>query len=100
MFMSNEIKLFRLYSGEELIANLSILENGNYMAKDITVIFPTQSNSLGLAPFMPYSKIAETGIEVRAKDILFITEPVVDLEARYREMHGMVMAPPAKRIIL
>jgi len=98
--MENEIKLFRLYTGEELIARLSKTESGDYFAQDVTVLIPTQSNSLGLAPFMPYSKITETGTEFRQKDVMFITEPVSELEAQYKNMHGQVMAPPEKKIII
>ena len=98
--MHNEIKLFRLYTGEELIARLTTMENGDYLVRDVTVLIPTQSNSLGLAPFMPYTKIAETGIEIRAKDIMFITEPVSELEAQYKTIHGQVLTPPEKKIIL
>lgn len=98
--MENEIKLFRLYTGEELIARLTKMENGDYFAEDITVLIPTQSNSLGLAPFMPYSKIEDTGVELKAKDIMFITEPVGQLEAQYKTIHGQVLAPPEKKIIL
>jgi len=98
--MENEIKLFRLNSGEELIARLTTTEDGLYFAEDITVLIPTQANSLGLAPFMPYSKIGETGIGFKATDIMFITEPVAELEAQYKNMHGQVMTPPEKKIII
>jgi hypothetical protein len=98
--MENEIKLFRLYTGEELIARLTKTESGDYFAKDITVLIPTQSNSLGLAPFMPYSKIGDTGVDLRAKDVMFITEPVGELESQYKSIHGQVMTPPEKKIII
>lgn len=98
--MENQIKLFRLYSGEELIARLTSTENGNYFARDITVLIPTQSNSLGLAPFMPYSTISETGTEFNAKDVMFITEPIEDLARQYRSIHGQLVTPPQKKIII
>ena len=98
--MENEIKLFRLYTGEELIARLTKTESGDYFAQDITVLIPTQSNSLGLAPFMPYSKIGNTGIEFKAKDVMFITEPVGELESQYKNIHGQLVTPPEKKIIL
>lgn len=98
--MENEIKLFRLYTGEELIARLTQTESGDFIAEDITILIPTQSNSLGLAPFMPYSKIDETGVELKAKDVMFITEPVDDLANQYRNIHGQVLAPPEKKLIL
>ena len=98
--MDNEIKLFRLYTGEELIARLTKIESGDYFAKDITVLIPTQSNSLGLAPFMPYSTISETGVEFRSKDVMFITEPVGELEAQYKNIHGQLVTPPQKKIII
>ena len=98
--MENEIKLFRLYTGEELIARLTLMENGDYFARNLTILIPTQSNSLGLAPFMPYTTIAETGVELKAKDVMFITSPVSELSDRYKEIHGDLITPPEKRIIL
>jgi hypothetical protein len=98
--MDNEIKLVRLTSGEELITRLAKTTEGDWVAKDITVLIPTQSNSLGLAPFMPYTKITEEGVTLRDKDIMFITEPVEELTARYNEIHGNIVTPPSKKIII
>jgi hypothetical protein len=97
--MSN-IKLLRLNSGEELIASITENESGDYLAKDITVLIPTQSNTLGLAPFMPYSIIPEVGITFKEKDIMFFTKPIDDLLTKYNEMFKKIVTPPEKRIIL
>jgi hypothetical protein len=96
--MSN-IKLFRLNSGEELIGAVTIKGDGDYFVKDITVLIPTQANSLGLAPFMPYSQIPETGITFKEKDVMFFTEPVEELASKYREMYTKIVTPAQKKII-
>jgi len=49
---------------------------------------------------MPYSKISDTGVEFKAKDVMFITEPVGELEAQYKSIHGQVVTPPEKKIII
>lgn len=98
--MQDEIKLIRLTSGEELIGKFSEVDDKVLLGKNLTVLIPTQSNSLGLAPYMPYTTIDMTGIELRLKDIMFMLDPIEELKNRYKEIHGDLLLPEQKRIIL
>lgn len=98
--MENQIKLFRLCTGEELIGKMTKMNNSHYFVRDITILIPTQSNSLGLAPFMPYAKTDESGVVFHEKDIMFMLDPIDDLANRYKEIHGDLLIPSEKKIIL
>jgi len=97
-----EITLVRLRSGEELIAKVTSLnlDDLSVTLKDVTVLLPTQTNSLALAPFMPYTKIDESGVVIPFSEIMFSLEPVDDLVNRYKEIHGDLITPPEKRIVV
>lgn len=95
------IKLIRLRSGEELIAKIAKTSDESIVTlKDVTILIPTQSNSLGLAPFMPYTKIEESGVDIPMSEIIFTLDPVDELLNRYKEIHGSLITPPEKRVIL
>ena len=98
--MVGQIKLIRLRTGEELIAK--IVGRGDNIANltNVTILLPTQSNSLALTPFMPYTTIDSTGVDIDISDIMFTLDPVEDLINRYKEIHGDLITPPEKRIVL
>ena len=93
--MSN-VNVLRLSTGEELIATVDNVETtstrGNvYELSDIAILIPTESNSLGLAPFMNYTEATTRGISVAEKDVMFVTEPVEGLLQQYQNMFSKVM---------
>lgn len=98
--MVGQIKLIRLRTGEEIIAKVVKLEEDLITLEKVTILLPTQTNSLALAPFMPYTKIDDTGVDMSMWDVMFTLDPVDDLLSRYKEIHGDLITPPEKRIVL
>ena len=63
------IKLIRLTSGEEIIAEQEDVPNStNILIKDAIVLIPAGEGKIGIMPFMPYTK-ANKGLELRGQDI-------------------------------
>jgi len=91
------VQIVRLSTGEELIAQVSETAVGIKLI-DCAILIPTQQNSLGLAPFMAYSD-ASKGFEVTWKDVMFIVNPVKDLENQYNQMFGKLLTPEKKIIV-
>jgi len=95
--MSSETKIMRLTTGEELICTVttdSTSSRGNvYKLTDIAILIPTESNQLGLAPFVPYSTASTKGVEIAEKDVMFVTEPIEDLKKQYQNMFSKIMTP-------
>jgi len=95
--MSPETKIMRLSTGEELICTVTSETTSSrgtvYHMTDIAILIPTEQNSLGLAPFVPYSTASTNGIELAEKDVMFVTDPVEDLKKQYQNMFSKVMTP-------
>lgn len=93
-----DIKIIRLSTGEELISTVEKTHLGLKLT-DCAILIPTQQNSLGLAPFMAYSKAGETGMTIPESFVMFMVDPVDDLKAQYQNMFSKVITPN-KKIIL
>lgn len=93
----SSIKIIRLSTGEELIADVEKTSD-SYVLKDVAILIPTQQNSLGLAPFMAYSE-ASKGMTVANQFVMFEVDPVQDLKNQYQQMFSKVMTPESKLII-
>jgi len=88
--MSN-IKIVRLTSGEELVAEVITQQDG-YVLSDIAILIPTQANTLGLSPFMSYA-VMKDGIFFKDEHIVFMVEPIAGLLDQYKSMFGKVITP-------
>lgn len=97
--MSDNIKIVRLSTGEELLTTVAdTFTPGKVKLVDVAILIPTQSNSLGLAPFMAYSD-AKDGFEVDEKFIMFTVEPVDGLKKQYQNMFSKIITPAEQKII-
>jgi hypothetical protein len=97
MSSSSEVKIMRLTTGEELICDTTTEVTSSrgtvYKIRDIAILIPTESNSLGLAPFVPYSTASAYGVEIAEKDVMFVTDPIDDLKKQYQNMFSKLMTP-------
>lgn len=97
--MSDNIKIVRLTTGEELIATVTeTMDESKVTLSDVAILIPTQSNSLGLAPFMAYSNAAD-GLNVSMQYIMFIVDPVDGLKKQYQNMFSKIITPAEQKII-
>ena len=90
------IKIIRLNSGEELIAETSITD-GVYTLKDVSIIIPTE-NGIGLMDFMAYSTVPEKGLEIKSEFVAFTSEPVEGLRKQYQQAYSKIITPDQKLI--
>ena len=91
------IKLIRLTSGEEIIADVTEAAAGGYHIEDVSIILPTE-NGIGLADLMPYSKMNEQKTFIKESSVLFVTEPVDGLAEQYKSIHSKIVTPTRKII--
>ncbi len=88
------IKLMRLVSGEEIIAEVSNSSKDGYTVKDAIVMIPAGEGKIGIMPWMPYTK-ANKGLTVRKQDIMFMVEPVEDLVNQFKQSRSGIVTAPA-----
>jgi len=94
-------QIIRLQSGEELVANVEDLHNGAFKLTNVTILLPTQSGSIQLAPFMPYAKL-EDGLVVDGSKIFFKVYPHADLAEYHASLfkeESAIYAPEKKIIV-
>jgi len=88
-----KIKLLRLVSGEEVIAEITNSNEDSYQIKDAIVMIPAGEGKLGFMPWMPYTKAAE-GVSIRKQDVMFVIEPIEDLVDQFRTARSGIQTPP------
>lgn len=99
--MSDNIKIIRLSTGEELLATVNeSIGSKNFRLTDIAILIPTQQNSLGLAPFMAYSNASDGGFEISPQFVMFMVDPVDGLKKQYQNMFSKIITPATPKVIL
>ena len=90
--MENETKIVRLTSHEEIIGRVTTTDTG-VTIKDPLILIPTQQKSLALAPWMPYTTVAEDGIEIDSDRIMFIVNPHDELAKEHMSAISGLVVP-------
>lgn len=96
----SDLKVIRLTTGEELLAEIATIDGAFYRLMNIAILYPTQSGNLGLAPFMGYADLSE-GLDLDPKDVMFIAPPIEGLMAQHDKMFpkSQILTPSQKIIV-
>ena len=78
------IRIFRLVSGEEIVAEYSKIYEDTYILKNCAIIIPGGRGSIALSPWMPYAE-SDNGIEIPTRSITFSIEPHEALLEEYTD---------------
>jgi len=92
-----EIKLLRLTSGEEIIAEISHSSH-TISVYDPIIMIPAGEGRIGFMPWMPYTS-AKDGLVLRKQDIMFMIDPIQDLIDQFKSARSGIVTPP-KGVIL
>lgn len=94
----NAVKIIRLMSGEEIIANTTETTD-TILLKDASVLIPSPEGKLLLAKWLPYANI-ENGITIEKKHIVFVVDPQKELTEHFTTvMVNNLVIPGNKKII-
>ena len=91
--MSENIKLLRLTSGEEIIAEVDTSDGNQVEIKDAIIMIPAGEGKIGFMPFKPYTK-AKDGLTIRSKDIMFMVDPIDSLIDQFKSARSGITMPP------
>ena len=92
------VKLIRMWSGEDVIADLIKDEASSITITDPIVAVPSQQQ--GQIAFAPWSPLSQKGeIEITSKYIVYTTDPQPDIIDQYNSMFGKI-SKPSKKLIL
>ena len=92
------VKLIRMWSGEDVIADLIKDEASSITITDPIVAVPSQQQ--GQIAFAPWSPLSQKGeIEITSKYIVYTTDPQPDIIEQYNSMYGKISKPNNKLIL-
>ena len=93
----SEVKIVRLTSGEEIIAN--IIDNGDTITiKDGSVLIPSPEGKLLLARWLPYAK-TDDGVTLEKRHLVFVIDPQRELADHFTNVVVNGLVVPPKKIV-
>lgn len=92
------MQLVRLSSGEEIIGDVTYDGEDAITIKDGYSLIPAGEGKLGFMPFMAYTK-AKEGITINQDFVVFVVEPMDDLQDQINTMRSGIVTPPKQGII-
>jgi len=91
----SETKLLGLTSGEQIIAKSKFIDGAAmWKLENPAIIIPVGKGELALAPWLPYSTVEDTGIEIKDSSVTFVTTPRTELVNQYSTMFGSGLVIP------
>ncbi len=98
--MMEEIQIVRLTSNEELIGKVSFSNDDSTVHIDKPLILiPTHEKGLALYPWMPYTTVAQDGIDIDADRVMFIVSPHKELAKEYTSATTGLLLPPERDVV-
>ena len=92
------VKLIRMWSGEDVIADISKEDTDSITITDPIVAVPSQKQ--GQIAFAPWSPLLQKDkLEVTKKYLVYIGDPQPEIIEQYNSMFGKI-SKPTKKLIL
>ena len=94
------VKLIRMWSGEDVIADL-VDDNNNdvIVITNPIVAIPAGNGQLGFAPWSPLLKGKDEEIEISKKYVVYIADTQDQIVEQYQDMFSMIKSPSKKLIV-
>ena len=93
------VKLIRVVTGEEVIAEVLSETDDTITVKDGLVVLPN-GQSIGFAPWATVISKAEPEITMSRKHVVYVAEVQDSVSKKYKEMFGNIITPDEKKLIL
>jgi len=93
------VKLIRMWSGEDVIADLVGDLTDHIIIRNPIVAIPAGQGQMGFAPWSPLLKERGIDLEVTKKYIVYITEPQEQIVEQYEQMFSVIQKPSKKLVL-
>mgnify|MGYP001217820580 FL=1 len=94
------VKLIRMWSGEDVIADLIKENDDSIVIQNPIFAVPQGEGQVGFAPWSPLLKGRDVEIDVTMRYVVYITDTQDDIIDQYKEMYAPIATPPRKKLIL
>ena len=93
------VKLIRMWSGEDVIADLKDNLSEIIVITNPIVAVPAGNGQMGFAPWSPLLKGKDEEIEVSKKYVVYIAEAQEQIVDNYKDMFSVIKSPNKKLIV-
>ena len=93
------VKLIRMWSGEDVIADQVGDLTDSIVIRNPIVAIPTGNGQLGFAPWSPLLKDKNVDLEISKKYIVYISEVQEQIEDQFKDMFSVIKSPTKKLIV-
>ena len=92
------VKLIRMWSGEDVIADIVEENTDSILITDPIVAVPSpQKGNIAFAPWSPL--LQKDSIEITKKYVVYIGDPQEEIIEQYNTMFGKISTPTKKLIV-
>ena len=88
-----DIRLIRMHSGEELVAELIEDKGDTFVLSNPIVMVPGRDGNIGFAPWCPLAAEDVKSLEVRTSYMVFVTTPNESVIQNYTEIFSPIITP-------
>ena len=93
------VKLIRMWSGEDVIADQVGDLTDSIIIRNPIVAIPAGNGQMGFAPWSPLLKEKNIDLEVSKKYVVYISETQDHIVEQYEEMFSLIKSPSKKLIV-
>jgi hypothetical protein len=93
------VKLIRMWSGEDVVADLIEEKEDSIVFCNPIVAVPTGQGQMGFAPWSPLLKGKNEELEVTKRYVVYIADTQEQIEEQYRDMFSVIQAPSKKLVL-
>jgi len=93
------VKLIRMWSGEDVIADQVGDLGDKIVIRNPIVAIPTGNGQMGFAPWSPLLKDKDVDLEVTKTYVVYISEAQEQIVEQYEEMFSLIKSPSKKLIV-
>ena len=93
------VKLIRMWSGEDVVADLIEEKEDSIVFCNPIVAVPSGNGQIGFAPWSPLLKGKNEELEVTKRYIVYIADTQEQIDEQYREMFSVIQAPTKKLVL-
>ena len=93
------VKVIRMWSGEDVVADLVKEGDETITVCNPIVAVPTRDGQMGFAPWAPLISDKNVELDITRKYIVYITDTQEEIEENYTQMFSTIKTPSKKLIV-
>lgn len=93
------VKLMRMWSGEDVVADLIEEKEDSVVICNPIVAVPAGQGQMGFAPWSPLLKEKGEELEITKNYIVYIAETQEEIVGQYKNMFSIIQSPTKKLVL-